>query len=245
MAPTPYPNPAAATPPTAVEPKRADNLPLAFQESFTVIVRMRAQRQRVGDPESFRTQMRAALKSAEQEGLRRGYTLEDLRVATFAVVAFLDETILNSQNPIFADWPRMPLQEELFGVHIAGEIFFRNVERLLGRQDSEALADLLEVHQLCLLLGFRGRFSASGIGEIRALLSQIEEKIRRIRQGAAVPISQVEPQVVKPPSDRWISILKWVAICSGSLAIVLFIIFKIVLSSAAGELQGIASRIPQ
>lgn len=244
MAPNLQSQPAPMAPPPAAEPKRVDNLPLVFQEVFTVIVRMRAQRQRIGEPEAFRSQMRAALKSAEQEGLRRGYTLEDLRVATFAVVAFLDETILNSQNPIFADWPRMPMQEELFGVHIAGEIFFRNVERLLGRQDSEALADLLEVHQLCLLLGFRGRFSASGIGEIRAILSQIEEKIRRIRQGIAPPIAQIEPQVVKPPSDRWIAILKWVAIGSGSLAIVLFIIFKLVLGSAAGELQAIAARIP-
>ncbi|HWF48082.1 MAG TPA: DotU family type IV/VI secretion system protein [Bryobacteraceae bacterium] len=244
MAPTSQPQPAPVAPPPAPEPKRADNLPLVFQEVFTVIVRMRAQRQRVGEPEAFRSQMRAALKNAEQEGLRRGYTLEDLRVATFAVVAFLDETILNSQNPIFADWPRMPMQEEMFGVHIAGEIFFRNVERLLGRQDSEALADLLEVHQICLLLGFRGRFSASGIGEIRAILSQIEEKIRRIRQGVAPPIAQIEPQVVKPPSDRWITILKWVAIGSGSLAILLFIIFKLVLGSAAGELQAIAARIP-
>jgi len=244
MATTPYNNPAAGAPPPPLAPKRGDNLPLVFQEVFTVVVRMRAQRQRVGDAESFRAQMRAALKSAEQEGLRRGYTLEDLRVATFAVVAFLDETILNSQNPVFADWPRMPMQEELFGVHIAGEIFFRNVERLLGRQDSEALADLLEVHQLCLLLGFRGRFSASGIGEIRAILGQIEEKIRRIRQVAPPPVWQVAPQVVKPPSDRWIKILKWVAIGSGCLAIVLFIIFKLVLGSAAGELQGIAARIP-
>jgi type VI secretion system protein ImpK len=244
MAPTSYSQPAPVAPPAPPEPKRADNLPLVFQEVFTVIVRMRAQRQRVGEPEAFRSQMRAALKAAEQEGLRRGYTLEDLRVATFAVVAFLDETILNSQNPVFADWPRMPMQEELYGVHIAGEIFFRNLERLLGRQDSEALADLLEVHQLCLLLGFRGRFSASGIGEIRAILSQIEEKIRRIRQGVAPPIAQIEPQVVKPPSDRWITILKWVAIGTGSLAIVLFIIFKLALGSAAGELQGIAARIP-
>ena len=244
MAPTPYSPSAPAAPAPPVEPQRADNLALLFQEVLTVVVRMRAQRQPVADPESFRSQMRGLLKKAEQEGLRRGYTVEDLRVATFAVVAFLDETILNSQNPVFADWPRKPLQEELFGVQMAGEIFFRNVERLLARQDSEALADLLEVHQLCMLLGFRGRFSASGIGEIRAILSQIEEKIRRIRHGVAGPVWQIEPQVVKPPSDRWIKVLKWVAIGSGSLAIVLFIVFKLVLLSAAGELQGIAGRIP-
>ena len=50
------------------------------------------------------------------------------------MVAFLDESILNSQNPLFADWPRKPLQEELFGTHIAGEVFFQNLQKLLGRQ---------------------------------------------------------------------------------------------------------------
>ena len=112
---------------------RADNLALIYQEVFTVVMRLRANRQRFGDPEVFRSQIRNALKTAEGEGARRGYEVEDVRVATFAVVAFLDESILNSQNPIFADWQRKPLQEEMFGVHIAGEIFFRNLDRLLGR----------------------------------------------------------------------------------------------------------------
>ena len=127
------------------------------------------------------------MTAGEQEGLRRGYNPEDVRVGVFAVVAFLDESVLNMQNPVFADWPRKPLQEEMFGVHVAGEIFFRNVERLLQRNDSEGL-DLLELHEVCLLLGFRGRFSASGIAEVRAIIGQIEEKIRRIR-GAVGPLS--------------------------------------------------------
>jgi type VI secretion system protein ImpK len=236
--------PSPTAPPQPVVPKRYENMPLVFQEVLTAVVRLRANRQPVRDPETFRGQIRTALKAAEQEGLRRGYTLEDLRVGTFAVVGFLDETILNSQNPVFFDWARMPMQEELFGVAIAGEIFFRNVERLLGRQDSESLADLLEVHQLCLLLGFRGRFSATGIAEVRSILSQIEEKIRRIREGALPqPTWQITPQVFQTPGDRWIKILKWVAIGCGALAIILFISFKISLSSAAGELQGIAARM--
>ncbi len=222
-------------------PKRSDNLPLVFQEVLTVIVRLRANRQRVGDPEAFRAQIRNALKTAEQEGLRRGYTLEDLRVATFAIVAFLDESILNSQNPVFADWPRKPLQEELFGVHVAGEIFFRNVDRLLGRQDSEPLADLLEVHQLCLLLGFRGRYSASGTAEIRSILGQIDEKIRRIRTVPA-PAWQIAPQAILSQGDAWIPVLKWIAITCAVLALVLFVIFKTSLSSSAGELRSIAAQ---
>ena len=57
---------------------------------------------------------------AEQEARSRGYTAEDMRLASFAVVAFLDESVLNLRNPVFADWPRQPLQEELFGHHVAG-----------------------------------------------------------------------------------------------------------------------------
>ncbi len=221
--------------------RRSDRFPLIYAEVLTVVVRLRANRQRVGDPEAFRSQVRNALKAAEQEGLRCGYPLEDARVATFAVVAFLDESVLNSQNPLFADWPRKPLQEELYGIHTAGEIFFRNVERLLTRPDSEPLADLLEIHQLCLLLGFRGRFSAaSGSAGIRAILGQIEEKIRRIR-GNSQPSAPSPSEVNVVEGDRWVPVLKWAAVGSVFLALLLFIIFKFLLSSSASELQTIAA----
>jgi type VI secretion system protein ImpK len=87
-----------------------------------------------------------------------GYTSEDVRLAAFAVVALLDESALNARQPALADWARRPLQDELFGGHLAGEWFFQHVEQLLARPDSAALADVLEVHQLVLLLGFRGRY---------------------------------------------------------------------------------------
>ncbi len=240
MAISPQTHPVTAAP---EQPKRLDHLPLIYQEVLTVVVRLRANRQRVGDPETFRSQVRNALKAAEQEGLRRGYVLEDVRVATFAIVAFLDESILNSQNPLFIDWPRKPLQEELFGVHVAGEIFFRNVDRLLTRPDTEPLADLLEIHQLCLLLGFRGRYSAtSGSAEIRSILGQIEEKIRRIRMSSQ-PASPPTLEVGFVQGDKWVPLLKWVALGSTVLALLLFIIFKFQLSSLADELHAVAAGI--
>lgn len=221
--------------------KRADNIALLFQEVMTVVVRLRANRQRVTNPDAFRAQIQNALKLAEQDALRRGYTQEDVRVAVFAVVAFLDESILNAQNPMFADWPRKPLQLELFGVQIAGEIFFRNVERLLARQDSEPLADLLELHQLCLVLGFRGKYGATGGGEIRNILGQIDEKIRRIRR-VSQPQWQVQPEQVVSPRDQWIPILRWTLIGCIVLALVLFAVFKFSLSSSAGELSTVAAQ---
>ena len=104
--------------------QRQGRLALAFQEMLTAVVRLRASRQSVTDAELFRAQVRGALKTADQEARALAYTEEDIRLAIFAVVAFLDETILNLQSPAFADWVRKPMQEELFGQHTAGEIFF-------------------------------------------------------------------------------------------------------------------------
>lgn len=232
-----------SAPPAAAQQTgtRADNLALIFQEPLTVVERLRADRQAVTNSETFRAQFRHALKTSEADALRRGYGAEDVNVAIFAVVAFLDESILNSQKPIFIDWPRKPLQEEMFGVHVAGEIFFRNLDRLLSRQDSEPVADLLEVHQLCLLLGFRGRYSYSGMGEIRTYLQQVEEKIRRIRNTAPNPGWQIQAQTILPARDRWIPILRWVAIGCVVLACLLFVIYKMSLSSSAQNMRSVAA----
>ena len=137
-----------------------------FQEVLTAIERLRGNRQGVNDAEAFRHHTREALKNAANAGLAAGYNADDVRLATFAAVAFLDESVLNSQNPIFGDWLRKPLQEELFDTHIAGETFFQHLQQLLGRNDSADLADVLEVHHLCMLLGFCGRYSAGNRGEL-------------------------------------------------------------------------------
>ena len=237
----------AQTPQPAVAPPkpRFENLALIFQEVLTAIERLRANRQSVSDAATFRAQIKTALSAAEQEGLRRGYSAEDIGEAVFAVVAFLDESILNMPNPVFADWPRRPLQEELFGVHVAGEIFFRNTERLLKRSDSEALADLLELHEICLLLGFRGRFSASGIGEVRAIIGQIEERVRRVR-GAVGPLSprwEPDPIIKIRTHDRVFRALTWAATLCAVLALVLFAAYFFMLDSAINRVHNLASSI--
>src|ERR1039458_119479 len=171
---------------------RTDNLALIFQEVLTAIVRLRSNRQELSDAESFRYYMREAIKTAIQEARNQaGYNADDIKMATLALVGFLDESVLNTHNPIFADWPRKPLQEELFGIHMAGEIFFRNLEQLMGRSDSADLADLLEVHYLCLLLGYGGRYSIGGRGELQAITTSTGERIRRIRGVSNDPFLEI------------------------------------------------------
>jgi type VI secretion system protein ImpK len=223
---------------------RAENLALIFQELFTAIVRLRSNRQSVSDAESFRHHIREAVKSAAQDARNRaGYSTADIRMATLAVIGFLDETILNLQNPLFANWPRQPLQEELFGTHMAGEVFFQNLQELLGRNDSDELADVLEVHYLCLLLGYGGRYSLGDRGELRSIMSAAAAKIRRIRGEFAglSPAWRPPAEQVKATRDPWTGRFLMAAAACISLALLLFVIYKLVLGSGTSVLQTIVS----
>ncbi len=213
---------------------RGWNLALAFQEVFTAIVRLRHNRQSVTNADAFRAQMKQALIRADQEARSGGYKAEDVRQVLFAVVAFLDESVLGSKNPIFADWPRLPLQSELFGRQIAGEVVFQELQKSLGRSDSPEVCDVLEVYALCLLLGFRGRYAAGGAGDLQSLISAIQEKIRRVR-GPSGPLS---PRGLLPSdavrvahSDPWVRRLAIMAFSAVGLAIILFVVFKLLLNS--------------
>lgn len=226
--------------------QRAENLALLYQEILTATVRLRFNRQVVTDAGAFRSQIRTAIESAESEGVRRGYSPEDSRMAAFAVVAFLDESILNSSNPAFADWPRMPLQEEIFGTHLAGEMFYQVVERLLNRKDSVDLADLLEVYVLCLMLGFRGRYSMSGPEALRPMIEAVMEKIYRVRGRSYV----LSPSWAPPAetlqtrsSDPWVLRLLFGAAATFLLALALFVAFSISLGSGASELHSITTQV--
>jgi type VI secretion system protein ImpK len=219
---------------------------LAFQESITAIVRLRGGRQTVADAEQFRQQMRDALRAAARQARDEGgYETADVRSATFAVVAFLDESVLTSGNAAFADWRRKPLQEELFGTHVAGELFFENVRAILGRPDSAALADLLEVHGLCVMLGFAGRHTGGRRGELGSILAAMRERIRRIRgeMGDLSPAWIPAPHAAPPARDPWVRKLAVAAAVCAGLSVLLFVVYTIALSAPVAQARELASGV--
>ena len=223
--------------------RRPDNLALAFQEILTVVERLRSNRQPIPDAATFRYQFREALKQADAEARKRGYTAEDIQLAIFAVVAFLDESIFNLRSPVFADWPRQPLQEEFFGHHIAGEVFFQHLQKLLGANENHTTADVLEIYHLCMLLGFAGRYSIGGRAELRSLMEQTAEKIRRIRKTPPdlSPRWRIPPEAVQVSGkDPMLKRFLIGAVACLALTLVLFTIYKIVLGSGISTLQTVA-----
>ena len=202
---------------------------------------MRARRQTIPDAESFRRKTKTALQQVERDAIAGGYHSEDIRDTHFAVVAFLDEVVLNSNDPVRVEWERQTLQEELSGKTEAGLVFFEKLESFLARRDSQHLADLLEIYLLCMLLGFQGRYSAAP-GELDALVERARKRIDRIRgrsarlsPGGDLPPERqaVETVATKARYTRPEAIAAYVVV----VAIVLFLILKLSLISGTQEVS--------
>jgi len=202
---------------------KTNNLALAFQEVFTVILRTRFFVMRVENADSFRATLRKMISAAVKEASAMGYSDEASKMAIYAMIGFLDESVLNSQDPTFADWARKPLQEEMFGGHVAGENIFRNLSELLNRPDSAEVADVLELHALCLQLGYRGRFAFSDAAEIHSIVQRIRDKITRIRVAYALFRPMETPAAPPAPQrDPWVRRL---ALTTAILAILTFLFY--------------------
>lgn len=193
--------------------QKTDNLALAFQEVFTVILRTRFYVQRVEDAEGFRATLRKMISTAVKEASALGYSDEASKMAIYAMIGFLDESVLNSKDPAFADWARRPMQEEMFGGHVAGEYFFRNLTDLLNRPASAEVADVLELHALCLLLGYRGRFAFGDASEIHTILRRIFDKIASFRGGCELFRPREAPAApLASKRDPWVRRLAYTAV---------------------------------
>lgn len=203
----------ATAPAPNTSSEKISNLALVFQEVFTVVLRTRVLGQRVDSADFFRTSLRQMISSSVKDASAQGYSDEITRMSIYAIIAFVDESILNSKDPVFADWARRPLQEEMFGAHVAGEMFFKNLADLLNRPDSSEVADALELHALCLMLGYRGKFAFGDASEIQMVLQRIRDKIIRIRGSYALFRPQETPAApAARRGDPMVTLLKVAAI---------------------------------
>ncbi len=185
---------------------------MLYQGLLTGIVRMQSGRQHISDAESFRKRTQTALQEVERDAVAAGYDGSDVRETHFAVVAFLDSVVLNSNEPIRAEWERQTLQEELFGQTDAGVVFFEKLERLRARRDSQELADILEVFLLCILLGFEGRYSGGLRGELYSIEDRLKARIEEVRgktrrlSPAGLPDNSMSGMVapIQPARPYWL-----------------------------------------
>jgi type VI secretion system protein ImpK len=110
------------------------------------------------------------LGSMQQRSRAAGASTEDITDATYAIVALLDEILVQTDWPGREAWQASTLQFGYFRENTAGEGFFHRLEILL-REPRRAHVLLIYFH--CLALGFQGRFAVSGRAGLPALVESV------------------------------------------------------------------------
>jgi type VI secretion system protein ImpK len=174
------------------------------------------------------------LREFDAEGRRAGYEVAQVRLAMFALVAFIDELVLTSNHPVKKSWSDQPLQLTYFNENSAGEEFYVRLEAA-RRGESARDVDVQEAFYLCLSLGFHGRYAGSSRAEKqrRSLMEQLAAEIRSRRGVVAASLS---PHAIRAVSEHAGDQLRpvWsVPLVIGGLLIVLLVVWNILLYQAA------------
>ena len=122
-----------------------------------------------------------------REAGEQGFAAQDLADAEFAMVAFLDETILNARGAAREVWIGRPLQLELYGRQLAGEEFFERLEAL--RRERDTRIEALEVYCCCLAFGFAGRYRLSPPEKLAELLADVQREVAAVRGAGQSPLA--------------------------------------------------------
>ena len=99
------------------------------------------------------------LEEQALEAGRRGgeYGVRFYRAAQYIMAALADEIFLNMDWEEKEAWKSNLLEFKLFGTHVAGELFFQKLDKLLADRDP-AFTEMAAVYLQALSLGFRGKF---------------------------------------------------------------------------------------
>lgn len=178
-----------------------------------------------GDASTLKSKVSDLFDRFERDARTSGIDNEKVRFAKFALVAFLDETIISSTWTQKDEWLAEPMQIKLFDTFNAGEEFFDNLHQL--RQRSSVNADILEVYYLCLALGFKGKYQLQSPENLRRVIDDLNLELHPEMYSAIDAISpNAKPKdTIVQSSSGGIPI--WVYPLS---AIVVFVVIYLILS---------------
>lgn len=131
------------------------------------------------DAEVFRERIKQFLTQFERGASKLGAAADDIHACKYAFCATVDEAVLTSSFKVKESWQRLPLQVQFFGDQLAGEQFFLKLDEL--RQQGASRVQVLEVFQMCLLLGFQGKYLIEGSEKLGYLTARLGDEIARMR----------------------------------------------------------------
>src|SRR5688572_29559965 len=175
-----------------------------------------------GEYDPFRSKVEGLFSAMEQRARESDFPNPLIELAKFALVGFLDETILLSSWAMRDLWAGNPLQLQYFNEVSAGEEFYTKLEGLRNADDPKKL-DVLEVYFLCLALGFKGKYAdLKGMEKIKILTDSIAKELKKARSKGVEGLSPAWE-----PKDQTAGVVKefpvWmIAVGCGAILLVMY-----------------------
>lgn len=188
--------------------------------------------QELPPPDVLRQRINVLFSSMSQRGRQAGISDLDLRDATYAIAALMDEQLLRSSWNGRTAWMAQPLQLTYFNENTAGEGFYQRLDAL---QHTPGKEHLVQIYYLCLALGFRGRYAVAGVGDVQAEQEHARNVVVQHLPGSDV----LSPAAIAKSNLRLgnrrgpPTIIIGAAICVA--CIVVFISLKLMVSSSASN----------
>lgn len=151
--------------------------------------------QSLGDPEQLKKLLLAYFRDFERTCLSHGKPAEAVEQAKYALAAFIDETVINSDNSCREAWIAETLQTQFFNDNLAGENFFKRLEAMLP--DLRKHLEAAEVYYFCLALGFQGRYRIAGH---EVLPNVVKNLLKRIEALKGAPAKAISPAAYVHPA---------------------------------------------
>jgi type VI secretion system protein ImpK len=213
---------------------RRDVPSLAILATDILLIGVKIQETRdLGGEDSLRKLLISYIKDFERTCLAHGKPADAVDQAKYALTAFLDETIINSESNVKESWVAETLQIKFFNDSLAGENFFKRLETMLP--DLRKNIEVAEVYYLCLALGFQGRYRLSGA---EVLPNVVRNLLKRIEALKGAPPKAVSPAAyVHPGLNGNSKSGKPLIIGSAVLLVVSAILYALLMAAGDGALD--------
>lgn len=151
------------------------------------------------DPTTLKRTCHEAFAAMTSRGAELGWREADVHEAVYALVALVDEAIIERGGTLAAQWMREQLQLTFFGQATLGETFFHRLEAL--RREPERV-HILFVYWLAMELGFRGVYALRGERPLRELRDAVQRDLERAGLLDPCVLAPDVAAPVEPPKRR-------------------------------------------
>jgi type VI secretion system protein ImpK len=146
---------------------------------FVIVIRMR-ESEDLGEPAALRKLILHYIRQFEKNCKSMRIPYKMISDAIYALVALLDETVMSVPGASRNYWVTSPLQLKLFGDDIAGEEFYRRLEKL--SKDPQRKRDVIEIYYLCLSLGFEGKYKLGNTDQRDMIIDKTARMLLKVNR---------------------------------------------------------------